>query len=56
MGEPHFGFIIAAYAVTAVVIAATIVAVALDYRAQKQAVARLSRVAERASSSSLENL
>lgn len=43
MLAPHLGFIVAAYAVTALVIVATIAAVALDYRALKQAVARLSR-------------
>lgn len=47
MPEPHLGFIVAAYAVTAVVILATIAAVALDYRAQKEAVARLSRASAR---------
>ncbi len=40
--SPHTGFIIAAYGVTAVVTAATILAVVLDYRSQQRAVARLS--------------
>lgn len=47
MPAPHLGFIVAAYAVSAVVILATIVAVALDYRAQKQAVASLTHATER---------
>ena len=47
MPDAHLGFIAAAYGVTGVVLLATVVAIALDYRAQQRAVARLSgRVAE----------
>jgi heme exporter protein CcmD len=37
----HLGFIVAAFAVTGVVLAGMIAAVLLDYRAQLQALARL---------------
>jgi heme exporter protein CcmD len=40
--DQHLGFIIAAFAVTGVVLAGTIAAILLDYRAQLQALARLS--------------
>ncbi len=47
MPEAHLGFIAAAYAVTGVVLLATVAAIALDYRVQQRAVARLSgRLAE----------
>ncbi len=39
---PHAGFIIAAYAVTAAVLLATVAVVVLDYQAQRRAVERLS--------------
>ncbi len=44
--DEHFGFIVAAFAVTALILAGTIAAVLLDHRAQKRAVARLSGVTE----------
>jgi heme exporter protein CcmD len=37
---PHFGFVVAAYAVAAVVILGMIAAVAADYRAQSRALRR----------------
>lgn len=41
MPEAHLGFIVAAYAVTGLVVLATVAAIVLDYRAQQRAVARL---------------
>ena len=40
---PHLGFILAAYAVTTILLAATVVAVILDGRAQRRTLARLER-------------
>ena len=41
MDSAHFGFILAAYAVTAVVVLGMIGAIILDHRALQQALARL---------------
>jgi heme exporter protein CcmD len=38
---PHFGFVVAAYAIAAVVIVGMIAAVLADYRAQSRALRRL---------------
>ena len=38
---PHFGFVLAAYAIAAAVILGMIAAVAADYRAQSRALRRL---------------
>lgn len=38
---PHAGFILAAYGATAIVVALVVLWVALDYRAQRQALATL---------------
>ena len=43
MVNPHTDLIVAAYMVALVVILGTLVAVMLDYRAQKRALARLER-------------
>ena len=39
--SPHIGFVIAAYALAAIVLTAMVVAVFADYRAQKKALRRL---------------
>lgn len=44
----HAGFIFAAYGVTGLALASTVLAVILDYRAQRRAVARLSAGAREA--------
>ena len=43
---PHLGFIVAAYAVTGIAIAATVVALVVDNRAQKRLLARLTERGE----------
>ncbi|RBP03762.1 heme exporter protein CcmD [Roseiarcus fermentans] len=48
LSDPHIGFVIAAYAVAAVVIAAMIGAVALDYRRLSAALAEANRALEAA--------
>ncbi len=40
-GDPHTGFIVASYAAAALVVAGLVIHAALDYRAQKSALARL---------------
>jgi heme exporter protein CcmD len=40
MEAPHFGFVVAAYAVATVIILGMIVAVVADYRAQSRALRR----------------
>jgi heme exporter protein CcmD len=41
MTEAHIGFVVAAYGVAAIVLIGMIVAVVVDYRAQRQALRRL---------------
>ena len=41
MSDPHVGFIVAAYAVTALVIGGTTLKILLDYRNLKQALSKL---------------
>jgi heme exporter protein CcmD len=41
MNDPHIGFVVAAYAIAAVVLVGMVVAVFADYRAQRQALKRL---------------
>ena len=41
IGAPHFGFVVAAYAIAALVIVGMIAAVLADYRAQSRALSRL---------------
>ena len=41
---PHLGFIVAAYALTTVLLAGTVIAVILDGRTQRRTLARLERV------------
>ena len=43
MSDPHIGFVVAAYAVAAIVLIGMVVAVFADYRAQQQALRRLER-------------
>ena len=43
MSDPHLGFIVAAYALTAVVLNGLVSAIVLDGRAQRRALARLER-------------
>lgn len=40
---PHFGFILAAYGFTALVLGSTLVAIVIDGRAQKRMLAQLER-------------
>ena len=42
---PHLGFILAAYGLTAAVLAGTVLALVLDQRRQKQLLARFDRAA-----------
>ena len=42
---PHAGFIVAAYLVTGLVLAGAVLAVVLDHRAQRRALARLQSAA-----------
>jgi heme exporter protein CcmD len=41
VSDPHIGFVIAAYALAAIVLIGMVVAVFADYRAQRQALRRL---------------
>jgi heme exporter protein CcmD len=41
MTDPHIGFVVAAYAVAAVVLIGMVVAVVADYRSQRRALRRL---------------
>ena len=41
MNDPHIGFVIAAYAVAAIVLVGMVVAVFADYRAQRRTLKRL---------------
>ena len=41
--DPHFGYVVAAYAVAFVIVAGTIVTILVDYMRLKQALASLSR-------------
>ena len=41
MSDAHIGFVIAAYAVAAIVLIGMVVAVFVDYRGQKEALKRL---------------
>ena len=41
MSDPHIGFVIAAYAIAAIVLIGMVIAVFADYRAQQRALARL---------------
>ena len=41
MSDPHIGFVVAAYAVAAIVLIGMVVVVFVDHRAQKEALRRL---------------
>lgn len=41
MNDPHIGFVVAAYALAAIVLVGMVVAVFADYRAQQKALRRL---------------
>ena len=41
--DPHFGFVVAAYAIAFVIVAGMIVTILADYKRLKQALASLSR-------------
>jgi heme exporter protein CcmD len=41
MSEPHWGFIVAAYVITALVVGGMTLKIALDYRALKRALSKM---------------